>query len=459
MANITGRIFDLGKNALLTYQQGINVTSHNIANVNTPGFSRQRLIITSNTPVNSDIGQIGAGVRADGVQRIYNAYIDGQIVRENSKLGEWEEKTVFLQRAESVFNESSGTGLSQYLAEFWNAWQDLASKPSGITERNILVGKSETLSDQFRRMYASLGRIQAEISENIQNAADQINSHARQIADLNNKINSVEGMGDSANDLRDKRETVIKDLSLLADIRTIEGANGTLSVFFANDGKPIVVGISAAGGGKAVQMDPLTDEIVDPDGAAITFSGGKIKGWMDTRDREIQQYMDDLDALALAITDEVNTLHSGGFGLDGSTGNNFFTGTGAGNIRVDSGISADVNTIASAANAGEVPGGNGNALAIAGLQEKQILNSGRTGAGDYYNSLITKIGGAVQNASHNSEYQSDMMHQLEIFRESVSGVSLDEEMIKLIQYRKAYEAAAKIITVTDELLETVMNMI
>jgi flagellar hook-associated protein 1 FlgK len=199
----------------------------------------------------------------------------------------------------------------------------------------------------------------------------------------------------------------------------------------------------------------------DGNSAAITdtISSGKLKGWCEVRDNVIPDYLNRLDALANGIRGEVNNLHASGYGLDGSTGSEFFTGTSAVDLTVNPTISDDPSKIAASASSAGLPGDNSIAIAITNLQNALTMNGGTGTFDDYFNSLVTDVGSQVEMAGSNLDHQSSMVDHLDNYRESISGVSLDEEMVNLIKFQHAYDAAAKLITTVDELLNTLINMV
>ena len=454
-----GNIFEIGRSALLTHQQGVNLTSHNISNVNTPGYSRQRLNLETNVPYNAASGGIGTGVKTDGIDRVYDRFITGQINRENQNLGNYEAREAVLGRVEIIFNESSGTGLGQSMSEFWNAWQDLSNAPAGMTERTVLAAKSQTMSAYFRNARESLAGIERDITGSMADTLDEIATLSGQVADLNGKISQIESGGGTAHEFRDQRDLALKALAKLVDIRTFEKEGGMVSVSVGPDGKPLVTDTVVAGEGEPLTLDPASGGVVDADGNPVAVSGGKLKGLIDTRDTEVKGYIADLDALAETLMARVNEAHRNGTGLDGTTGVDFFSGTSAADMDVNPDLVDDVNLIAAAGPGENVPGGSGNAGTIADLQNALAMNGGRSTFEESYGALVGTVGSAAQSASQGADHQSEMMTQLETYRESISGVSLDEEMINLVQFQNAYQAAAKLITVADELLDTVINMV
>lgn len=463
MTGIYGVILNSGRGALLAQQKAIEITGHNIANVNTPGYSRQRVNLAANDPIYSGIGLMGCGVRATEIQRIYDRFVGLQINNENQNLGRWEARKGALERVEIIFDESSGYGLNQAMSEFWNAWQDLANNPSGNVERVTLLAKSETMATTFNNMYSNLEQVQKDIDTSISGTVEDINLIAEQIADLNQKIVEVEVSGQNANDYRDSRDLLLKELSSMIDIDTFENSDGSVTVSVGN-GKPLVESIFAWSLSTETNASGLQDIVwVDSDGNTTDItndiSGGKLKGWIEARDVAIPDYLDRLDDLAANIISEVNAIHSNGFGLDGSTGNDYFTGTSASDMAVNQVIAGDVNLIAAASSAGGVPGDNSNAIAIASLQNELLMSGNTTTFDDYFSSLISVAGSDVKEATANFDHQYSMVAHLDNYRESISGVSLDEEMVNLVKFQHAYDAAAKLISTVDELLNTVISMV
>ena len=462
MSNIIG-LLDLGRGALLAHQKAISITGHNIANVNTPGYSRQRVNLATNPGLTSSPGQMGAGVRASDIQRIYDQFLGSQINTESYNLGKWEAQKSSLERVEIIFDETTGFGLNQAMGDFFNAWQDLANNPAGHTERQVLVTKSEVMSETFNKLSSDLNQLQNDLDSSIEGVVIEINTIAGQISDLNIKISDIEKSGQNANDLRDKRNLYLKELSSMIDISSFEDSDGQVTVLVGS-GKPLVQPPYALSLSTVTNASGHEDVVwVDRDGNTLDItndiSGGKLKGWLETRDVAIEDYKTKLDDLASSIITEVNNLHTAGFDLNGVAGLNFFTGSLASDISVNPVIAGDVNLIAASGTALGVPGDNSNAIAIANLQNGLLMSGGTATYDDFYNSLVSNVGTAVQSAQMNYDHQTAMVSSLDNYRESISGVSLDEEMVNLVKFQHAYDAAAKLISAVDEMMNTVMNMV
>jgi flagellar hook-associated protein 1 FlgK len=431
--------------------------------VNTPGYSRQQLIMTTNTPLDSSIGPIGTGVSGATIERVYDRYLSAQINNESQGLGRWDAQKDAVQLVEMIFNEANGSGLNQAMSKFWNAWQSLTGDPDGTTERQVLVTLSQVLATTFNQLDADLSQTQQNLDLVVQGTVTDINRLSEQLVDLNAKIISSEAGSLSANDYRDQRELLLKELSEMIDINSFEDADGAVSVSAAN-GWPLVTA------GQYFQLSTETNvaglqEVVwvDDDGNTTNInaeiSGGKLRGLLEARDVIITDYMTRLDTLAGTIMTDVNLLHQAGFDLTGTGGEVFFIGTGtAGDLEVNPNIVGDLNLIAAAAAAATVPGDGRNADQIADLQYGLNMG-GAQSYNDYYGAIVRDVGNEVLKSDASFNHQLDMMVQLENQRESVSGVSLDEEMINLIKFQNAYTAAAKMITTADEMMQTVLQMI
>ncbi|NNF99242.1 MAG: flagellar hook-associated protein FlgK [Desulfobacteraceae bacterium] len=449
----------------MAQQKAIDITGNNISNVNTPGYSRQRLNLSQAAPVRSDGGTLSTGVTAGRkVQRIQDQFIWAQINAETESLGRWQAQKDALSKAELMFDEVTGYGLNNAMSNFWNSWQDLVNNPSGQVERRSLLNTSEMLSMSFNKLSTDLQQVRTESDHNIKESLTDVNRLAAQIAEVNGKIANIEVNGFSANEYRDERDLLLRDLGELIDIQSFEDSDGFMTVS-TGGGKPLVersiswelTAVPNAGGMNDVMWMDSAGGTAD---ITSRIEGGKLKGWIEARDTAIPDYLNQLDALAQGIMSDVNTLHSAGFSLDGSTtGQAFFSGTDASNMAVDAAIVADVNLIAAASTAAGAPGDDTNAIDIANLRHGLNMAANTTTYDDYYNSLVSLVGADTRDAELTKNHEESMMAHLENYREEISGVSLDEEMVNLIKFQHAYAAAAKMISTADELLSTTINMV
>jgi flagellar hook-associated protein 1 FlgK len=457
-------ILNAGRTALLANQKAIDVASNNIANVNTPGYTRQRPVFRSLGATLTAGGTSAAGVHITDVRRAYDRFLSAQLNTEKQAMGRWEAQQGGLERAEIIFTEAEDFGLSHVMSEFWNAWQDLSNNPAGHIERVAVVGKAQQLSMTFNQMAHELSQLRTDMNSSIKGVIDEVNWLSEQIAGLNAKIKEVEAGGVTANEMRDTRDQMLQDLSQLIDLSAYEKDDGSLSVIIGT-GQPLIENVAAhrlstAPSGVPGQLDRilLQDSFGATQDITDQIGGGKLKGYLEVRDTFIPDYQTRLDTLAASIIGEVNGLHSLGLALDGSQ-NPFFTGSGAVDIAVDPTIANDANKIAAAGPTDGLPGGNSTAMAIANLQHQLTMSGNGTTFGEFYHTLVSGVGNDVQNADNYYQHQEQMVLQLDNYWEAASGVSIDEEMVDLIKYQYAYEAAARVIRAADELMETLISIV
>jgi flagellar hook-associated protein 1 FlgK len=316
------------------------------------------------------------------------------------------------------------------------------------------------MANTFNQLSNNITKVQEDIGTNITNIVTDINQIADQIAELNRKVSQVEVGGHNANDYRDQRDLLVLNLSKLIDIDSFEDGDGNITVMVGG-GKPLVERtatwdlstVNVAG----VDQVYWNDSSGGSQDITTRIASGELKGWIEARDVVITDYQTRLDDLAATMIAEVNALHSAGYGLDGSQ-NDFFVGTGAADMAVNPDIEADVDLIAAASDALALPGDNATAMAIFDLQNTMTMAGNSSNFDDYYISLVGDVGSDVRRADLNFDHQSTMMNHLSNYREEVSGVSLDEEMVNLVKFQHAYTAAAKLITTTDEMMETIVGM-
>ena len=317
---------ELGKKSLLSHQYALNVTGHNLSNLNTEGYTRQRAVLTSDIPLSNSgsPGQIGTGVTVKAVERIRNTFVDLQYRQENSKLGEWEQMSNILGQAEKIFLEPSDTGINGLLTNFWNSWQMLSSNPENDGARTTLIEEAVTLTTAVNFTYNKLVDLSKQVNTLVGEKVDSINEIAHQIADLNDIIVDAEAGGENANDLKDKRDLLMDELSLIVDIHSIEDTSGSVTVYIG--GKTILAGdvVNEVG----VKSNPLnngySDVIWSDTGFSVDYANGELQGLMTVRDQSLPEFMDGLNSMAIALIDRVNEVHQAGFGLDGTGGINFF---------------------------------------------------------------------------------------------------------------------------------------
>ncbi len=457
MAGGINGILDSAKRALIAQQYSIQVTGHNIANVNTLGYSRQRVHLTTSAPVDSMPGQLGTGVKPAEVQRFRDLFIDYQLRRESQALGRFDAASKSLEMVEGVLNEPNDFALSGILNEFWNSWEDLANDPTSQAARTVVIEEAASVVQAFRKLNADLTDLQLNLTSEINSDLAKLNATAATLAELNDRIVQAESKHQNANDLRDYRDTLLDELATLVNVSWQEQDNGSLTVYVG--GLPLVEYDTA---------NPLAmDQDAESGDAIIFFSGsgleakveqGSLAGRIDVRDTQLPEYLMHLDQLAMALAEEINNRHLTGIDLNGDAGGLLFNDgcEGAKTLSLNSTVADDPNLIAVSADGNT---GDGSlALEIAGLRSAAVAELGGASISEYYHTLVSRIGADSANSSRLVEQQETFVNQLENYRHSVTGVSIDEEMTNMILYEQAYQAAAKMIRVADEMLWTVINL-
>lgn len=458
MLGITAGL-EIARKALSTYQLALNVYGNNIANVDTPGFSRRSLLLSEAEGHKLTVGRIGLGVDPVTIRRMRDTFLDDAYRRGTSSLGLYESLEQNLQEIEMIFGEPGDAGLSTVINEFWNSWQELANQPESQTVRNLVKDKGVSLAQALNQMNTNLVNMMDTIDNDIKAYVGDVNRIAYTIADLNRQIVSNESSGDEAGDLRDQRDLLVDELSKITNITVFEKDDGSISVMLGSEAlveRTDVVELTTAEisrGGFAVNEVRLGT--MD---RGITPAGGKLGGLLESRDTVIPEYITSLDEIARALVVAVNTVHQAGYGLNGTTGDDFFdpTGVTAATINVAATIINDLSLIAASAD-GTVGNGD-NALALGDLRLQAITADGST-IDEYYSSLVGSLGIQSSAATSHREREETLALEIDNRRESVKGVSIDEEMTNLIATQHAYEAAAKLVTVVDELMQSVMQML
>jgi flagellar hook-associated protein 1 len=444
--------------ALQAQQVLIDMTSSNINNANTDGYCR-RVAVVSEIQNSSSSSYQGAGVEISSIKRVSDAFTLRQLCSANANAGESSTELSYLEDIEAIFDESEGSGLNDALSNFFNAWSSLSNDSSGSTERSVLVSDAQELASTLNDIYNSLQNIRNGIDDDISSTVTDINGYTEQIADLNQKILAGTNIGIDTTSYEDERDKLLTELSSKVKIAYFADDSGQINVQLSN-GTSIVSGSNSYNLGTTTNSTTglldvtWTDKNGDKKVITDNISGGKLGGELDSRD-EVQNYMDDLNTFASELIDQINALHESGYDANGTAGTAFFTGTGAGDIAVNANIVNDSNLIAAASSSDS----SSNAAAIAELQDSTVSIDGKdTTFQEYYSSLVSKIGTEVSNTKSTSTTQSDLVTSYENYRESVSGVSTDEELANLTLYQNAYEAAAKVMSVLDEMMKTLLDI-
>ena len=456
-------VLNLGKNSLATHQTLIDVTGNNIANVNTDGYSRQSVDLGTVPALNFRGFQIGRGVTANNIQRAEDTFLSRQILDKNAALGEQSAQATPLAELETIFNIGDNN-LTAKIDQFFDSWEQLSVTPDGSVERDSALQNGTLLTDSFHTMSRDLADLSQQVDSSLTSNLDEINLKLQQVAEYNQRITTIEGSGVNANADRDGRDALLEDLSYSLGIQSYENKDGSVNVQLPT-GLPLVNGTqafslesTATATGSALQLNlGSTTRPVDSNSL-----GGKFKGLLYLRDEFIPQVRNDLDQLAYSLATEVNTVHAGGTGLDGSTGVSFFSLSLTGATDPWTGAAASIEVALTdsdqvAAGQSTTAGDNRNSLLMADLKNSKVIG-GTHSFGTFYAKMASDIG--IESAQNQLSVSGleDTMLQLENLLDSKVGVSLEEEMINLIQYQRGFEASAKLLTTVDEMMDTVLSI-
>lgn len=460
---------ETARRGLSTQQYALETTGNNIANANTPGYSRQRVNFEPTQPYPPISfnrphlpGQMGTGVQAGSVQRVRESFLDMQFRQENTKYGYWEARADALARMEDILNEPGENGLSGTLDQFWQSLQDLATDPSDSGARSVVRERGKAVADTFNYLSTSLETIQGNIDFDRNVTIDEINSIAKQLNNINQQISNVEPHGYLPNNLYDERDRLLDQLSELVDF-TIDVhkfdderfplAEGVFTVTIEGMSTPLV-------NGETHEVNELTEDI------ATGVQTGKLGALNEMHDH-YEEMLTNLDEMAYAFVTQFNEVHQGGHTLneDEPTGVKFFNEDdfeldgAAQNIRLDDRILQSLDNIAASSD-GSV-GDGANALELAKVKNEIITDedsglNGKTIQG-FYQEIIGQLGVDAQEANRMKGNTDALRTSVDVRRESISGVSLDEEMINLVRFQQAYNASARVVTSIDQMLDRIIN--
>jgi flagellar hook-associated protein 1 FlgK len=575
---------DLATRALRSDQTLVDVTNQNIANASTPGYSRQAANLKATAPWPVPVlnasglpGQMGTGVAVSSITRTRDTFLDGQIRVQLTKQGRWNTLQSALSNVESIINEPSSTSLGSQLSNYFNAWQSVANSPSDPSARANLIQNGTALATGFNYTVNQLTLQQQDQDRQVGLTVANINDYASQIANINKQIGMISMSGMQPNDLMDQRDQLVDKLSSMVNLTSVQNPDGEVSVYVNGQQlvdrdrttQMIVVTQQGDKYSSVAWATPgvVSGQLVTPGSVQLVNpTDGQLKGELEARDSLLQGQIDSVNALAARVINDVNTLHKSGTDLNGNQGGNFFDGTDASSIVVNSKLTGANGTdyVAAAQSymtSGGTPdwasGDGTNAIAIANLASSlaqvdptsqlkagwsaggvsvtgvglsgaspntkytfswdstnNVLNmTGPSGAptpvsaslvpgsntmtidgqgvrltltvpagttnlstvlpnldntsvttaaypsniGGQYAQFVAGVGVDSQTAQGQSANQGVLINHLQQQRESVSGVSLDEEAANLIQYQRSYQAAARVITVMDSMLDTLIN--
>lgn len=465
----------MGAASLQTQQMGIEVAGHNLSNVSNPDYSRQRIEIETSLTMDTPIGPEGTGAQVTAIKQIRDQILDDQIAGEISTSGSLESQQKALEYAQANLGQqidraSTGTdaassasslsgqfGLAEGLTTLFNSFNSVATNPRDTTERTVLLENAKALATKFNQTDSRLQKLSSTLDDSLKSDVSSANLMLKDIAKLSDQIADTENRtGGVANDLRDQRQAKIEALSKLVKVDVSRDSTGVVSLSIGAttlvSGKTVLDTMETydAGGGQMLVRTAGSH-------TALTPTGGSIEGTITARDGAIASLRRDINTLASTVISQVNTIHAAGYSLTGSTGANFFSGSNASDIAVSSGLLGNPQLVQASGNA-TAQGNNAVALQLAQLSDKAQAGLGGQTFSQSFNTTVANLGQSLANVNGQNDTQDVVKSMLTKQRDSLMGVSMDEEMTDLIKYQRAYQASAKIITTIDEMLDTVLSL-
>ena len=450
-------LLSIAKSAIQTQQRALNVTGHNIANSSTPGYTRQTLDQTEAVPLRTPEGFIGRGVTDNGVLSRRDTYLDAAYRAEQGVFGQQDSLHSAITQVQTLFNEPSDHALGAALDTLWSGFGDLANDPSSGTARVSVQQDAKQVINQLHTLDQGLVGATTNATTQFHDTVDRVNVILSQIAGLNAQIIGTHGGADHAGDLADQRGALLDELGTYADIRVLDRTNGAVGVI-VGDSLVVDNGVSQTlnvitqpGGGLGMQ--------IAGDTKVVSLGTGKLAGLNDVLGKAIPQLQTQLDTLVSSLVSTVNTIHRAGTTNGGATNTDFFNPAGvtAASIALAAPIAASPANIVTGTTSAS--GDNAIALQLAALRTTGVAGLGGSTLGDYYSGIVTGLGNTIANADQAASASQVIASGLQAQRQSETGVSTNEEMIALIEQQQAFSAAARIVTVANTLMQTVLDMV
>ena len=489
---MTVDLFSIGSSALRTSKRSLETTSHNISNANTEGFTRQKITHETNMPMEDGQNILGNGVNVKEVRRVHDKLIEKNLLRTKSDHSYNEERDFQLGRVEEVFNEINSEGLNKVLNRFFNSFRELSNQPESDVVRSVVRDNANLVTADIRKIHESIGQARKSIDTKIKTTVEEVNLHTKNITKLNKEIVRLEGSGGIANDLRDQRDRIIRNISENFTVHTYEDKKGQYVVNVQGVGtlvtgtmaNKLIAKTNAASPEGADGIGKVQIHLEGRPGQAISkkFLKGRVQALVQTRDSDIQELNDNLDRLAHGLVHSTNAIHRRGFAnkkipVDANgeliqktdnqnTGINFFkepleVKNAAAMIDLSDAVKTDLNNISTGLDP-NAPGDNRVSIAISKLQHEKVFetNHGDNGVTfeEHYHKSVGKIGLTVSKTKLDLEQSEGVLAQAKSIKERLSGVSIDEETANMVKFQHAYDASARMIKTADEMFDSVLSM-
>jgi flagellar hook-associated protein 1 FlgK len=445
-------------NALMAHRQSIDVAGQNVANANTVGYTRQRADLTAVSATGhgglfTKIDAPGWGVQVTSVTRIVDGFVDSRQRDAHASSAFADAVQGAWTGIEQIVNEPSTTGISAQLSDFWASWHDVVNHPDDEATRSQLLSQARTLVDTITTSRSAVDAQFTSSRDQLKAVAQEINGTARSVAELNDRIRTAQATGSQVNEMADQRDQLVLHLSRLAGATARANDDGTVDVLLG--GSMLVSGdrataVQVAGANNVDNVDPALEGPVHlqfADGRGAIVTSGQAGGLLNAMNSAYPSSAAGLDKVATTLADKVNALHRTGQGLDDTVARDFFTATNARNLTVA--ITNPREIAAATSGAGDFDTTIADKIAQ--------LADASDGADVTWRAYVAQVGVDAQAATRRVTLQESVTRQADAARDSVSGVSVDEEMANLLMFQRAYEGAARVMTTVDQTLDTLIN--
>lgn len=476
--------YEIARSGMFVNERALFVTGHNISNVNTPGFSRQQAMIATGPYQNCGGFQLGLGADIQQIRQIRHQFLDNIYRDENTLLGYWETRNKTFQEIQTILGDPMEEGLQNVLNQFWDSWQELSKEPDSLTVRALVRQRAEALVYHINHVGQQLDKLQNDLNYEVYMRISEVNDITRQIASLNKAIFSAEVTGDNANDYRDQRNLLIDRLSKLADVEATEMMDGQVDITLSGHYLVHKGEFTELYAGERNPGDIFCFPMLAGTNIEVAVKSGEIKGLLDSRGDSVNSLgsmdggisaLEDstsiipdlkrrLNAIINKMAEEINNLHKSGktLSVPPEDGQDFFVPINPaypirlGNIQLNSNL-IDLNNIV-ASKSGD-SGDNSIALDIANLRNIQIIDDidRILSIDDAYQFIILGVGSGGAEAERMSQSQNHLVLSTDLQRNSIMGVSMDEEMSNMMKFKFAYTASSRAINVIDEMIETIIT--
>jgi len=439
---------------LMADQGALETTSNNVANANTPGYSREVPVLVTSDPLVMGSLTFGTGVSLQSIESVRDPILESQIQQETQTQGQADALVSALQQAQVSFTNNTND-IGTAISNFFDSINQLSANPSDLSVRQGVLTAANNLATSFNQVSDNLTQQRTNLGLSVVQTVGQINQLTQQIAQLNGQISSLENVGQSAGTFIDQRTQLIDQLSSLVDVSVIQSDN-SLTLTTAS-GTALVAGQQSFQLQTQLNSSGQQDVYAQGNDITNTIASGQLGGLLQARDQQIPAIQNQLDTLAAGIANAVNKVQTGGYDLNGKLGTNLFNPPPASGTGAAAGLSVAITDPSLiAASSDGTAGSNGNAEAMYALRSQAVI-AGQSPT-DYYSGIVANVGNMTSNAVADQNASNLVLQQLNDQRASVSGVSLDEEAANMMRYQQAYAASAQIISTINSMMETVVNM-